>query len=210
MDKARLTLQQWVSPAFPVSGFAYSHGLEWAISDGRIHDAETLQAWLETVLCQGSGRADGALVAAAARGEDPAALSELAEALASSAERWAETRDQGRAFITTTNALYGDDLPAMPYPVAFGVRAGRLGLPVPEVVAMYLQGFAANLVSAAVRFVPLGQTDGQRVSAALHPLLAELGDTLAALSLSELGTGAVLSDFAAMAHETMDVRIFRS
>ncbi|WP_425091590.1 urease accessory protein UreF [Tropicimonas sp. S265A] len=210
MDEARLTLQQWLSPSFPVSAFAYSHGLEWAISEGRIADAETLRGWLETVLRTGSGRTDGALVAAAARGEDPGALSELAEALATSAERWAETRDQGAAFVATTNALYADTLQAMPYPVAFGVRARALELPVAEVVAMYLQAFTSNLVSAAVRFIPLGQTDGQRVASALHPVIAALGVELSTLPTDRIGTSAVLSDMAAMAHETMDVRIFRS
>ncbi len=210
MDEARLTLQQWLSPSFPVSAFAYSHGLEWAISEGIVADAAALQDWLTTVLRDGSGRVDGALVAAAARGEDLDTLSALAEALASSSERWAETRDQGTAFIATTNALYDDDLPPMPYPVAFGARAGRLGVSVPEIVALYLQAFASNLISAAVRFVPLGQTEGQKVSAALHPLLVELGAEVADLPLDQIASGAVMSDFAAMAHETMDVRIFRS
>ncbi|MEM9392519.1 MAG: urease accessory UreF family protein [Pseudomonadota bacterium] len=210
MDKARLTLQQWLSPAFPISAFAYSHGLEWAISEKYVTDAPTLQSWLETVLKTGTGRVDGALVAAAARGEDPFELSALAEALAASAERWAEARDQGAAFMATTNALYNDDSPPMPYPVAFGMRAGQLGLPVSEIVALYLQGFASNLISAAVRFLPLGQTEGQRVSAALHPLLAKLGDALADLPLDQIASGAVMSDFAAMAHEMMDVRIFKS
>lgn len=210
MDEGRLTLQQWLSPSFPVSAFAYSHGLEWAISEGHVTDASTLKDWLLTVLQTGSGGVDGALVAAAARGEDLTALSELAEALASSAERWAETRDQGAAFVATTNALYDETLPAMPYPVAFGARAGKLGLPVAEIVSLYLQAFAANLISAAVRFVPLGQTEGQKVSAALHPVLHQLGAELAEQPVDQIASGAVMSDFAAMAHETMDVRIFKS
>ncbi|MEQ9053685.1 MAG: urease accessory UreF family protein, partial [Roseovarius confluentis] len=64
-----LTLAQWLSPAYPVGAFAYSHGLELAIREGWISDAETLRAWLAGVLADGSGRSDAVFLAAAHRAE---------------------------------------------------------------------------------------------------------------------------------------------
>lgn len=210
MIAARLRLSQWLSPSFPVSGYAYSHGLEQAISTGDIADAEDLLAWLQALLTSGACQADGVLVARAAAGDPLEPLCEAAEALAGSAERWSETRDQGAAFVSTTNALCDTALRPMPYPVAVGARARALGLPVGEVVALYLQAFLGNLISGAVRLIPLGQTEGQQVSQRLHPTISTQARCLATRPLSEIGTGAVRAELAAMAHETQEVRIFRT
>jgi len=121
-----------------------------------------------------------------------------------------ETEDQGAAFAATAGALLGVDLPPRPLPVALGQAARGLGLPPAQVLALYLHGFAANLVSAAVRFVPLGQTEGQQVLAALHPLISKIADGAAAAPLDSIGSAAFRADMAAMLHETMDVRIFRT
>lgn len=207
---ALLTLSQWLSPAFPVGGFAYSHGLEWAISEGRISDAASTQVWLTGVLAEGTGRVDAILLAQALKGAEESDLAALAEALAPSRERWQEAAEQGAAFLRMTNALTGADWPAMPLPVAVGVAARALDLPAATVIAFYLQAFTANLVQAAVRFVPLGQTDGQVIIAALHPLLLRLAQETAEAGIDEIGSGALASDLAAMHHETMDVRIFRT
>ena len=121
---ALLSLVQWLSPAFPVGSYAYSHGLEWAISAGDITSAEDLQRWIGTVLTEGAGRTDAILLAEALRPEaDLAALSALAQALAASRERLVETLDQGRALGQTIAALTGQPLPEMPYPVALGAAA---------------------------------------------------------------------------------------
>ncbi|MDE3078620.1 MAG: urease accessory protein UreF [Paracoccaceae bacterium] len=207
---ALLTLGQWLSPAFPVGGFAYSHGLEWAISAGLIRDAASAQAWLEGVLAEGAGRVEAILLAQALRGADGADLAALAEALAPSRERWQEAAEQGAAFLRATNALTGTDWPEMPLAVAVGVAARPLGLPPETVIAFYLQAFAGNLVQAAVRFVPLGQTEGQAVIAALRPLILRLAEAAARAGIDEIGSGALASDMAALHHETMDVRIFRT
>ncbi|WP_127903311.1 urease accessory protein UreF [Solirhodobacter olei] len=206
---ALLTLAQWLSPAFPVGGYAYSHGLEWAIAEGRVKDAEGLRAWLEGVLAEGSGRTDAILLVQALT-VDPAEISELARALAPSRERLLETMEQGAAFSATTNALTGADWPAMPLPVAVGAAARSLEATPEEIAALYLQAFAGNLVQAGVRFLPLGQTEGQKVLAALRPLILRLAAEAAGASPSDLGSGALASDLAAMQHETMDVRIFRT
>lgn len=208
--QARLSLAQWLSPGFPISAYAYSHGLEHAIGAGDIYDAASLTTWLEGVLAAGSCQSDGVLVAHAAAGSPTGPLAEAAEALATSAERWAETRDQGAAFVATTNALCAEPLAPLPYPVAVGARAATLGLPPAEIVALYLQSFLGGLISGAVRLIPLGQTEGQQIAQTLHPAIVAEAARLAALPLTEIGTAALRSDLAAMAHETQDVRIFRT
>lgn len=146
-DAALLTLTQWLSPAFPVGGFAYSHGLEAVIAAGEVASAGQVQAWLEDVLRHGAGRTDAILLCQALRpGADLPALADLARALAASRERLQETLDQGRAFGLTTNALTGADLPAMPYPVAVAAAARGLDVPPARVAGLYLHAFASALV----------------------------------------------------------------
>ncbi len=210
-DRALLTLVQWLSPAFPVGGYAYSHGLEWAIRAGAVRDAAGLQGWLADVIAQGSGRSDALLLALSlAPGADHAGLAAHARALAPAKERLVETMDQGRAFTLATNALLGQDHAPAPLPVAVGRAAAGLGLPVERVLALYLHGFASGLVQGAVRFVPLGQTEGQQVLAALHPVIGRIARWAAVAGLDDLGSAGFGSDMAAMAHEAMEVRIFRS
>jgi len=210
-DAALLCLTQWLSPAFPAGSYAYSHGLEWAISDGDVTTAAQLQCWIAAVLTEGAGRTDAILLAQALRPEtDLADLAALAQALAASGERLVETLDQGRALGQTIAALTGRAEKAMPYPVALGAAARDLGLPVARVAALYLHAFASTLVQAGVRFVPLGQTEGQAVLAALHPVILQVAQDAACAGIDRIGSGAVRSDLAAMRHETMNVRIFRT
>lgn len=202
-----LTLTQWLSPAFPVGAFAYSHGLEQAISDGDVRDAETLEAWLRLVLEQGSGAVDATLLCRALAGDE---VADTARALAASRERLEETEKQGAAFVETANALYGEALPPMPLPVAVGVAARRLSLPPEQVAALYLHSFASNLVSAAVRFVPLGQSEGQQVLSRLHEVIESAAARAVETPLDQVGSAGFGADLAAMRHETLDVRIFKT
>lgn len=211
MTAGLLTLVQWLSPAFPTGGFAYSHGIEAAIFQGRIRDAEGLGLWLADVLHHGAGRQDAILLAHALRiGADHAALSDLACAIQPSSERLTETLDQGAAFARTVAAMTGRDLPARALPVAVGQAAGELSLDPAQVVGLYLHAFASNLVSGAVRFIPLGQTEGQAVLAALHPVIQTVAQAAISASLDDIGGAAFGSDLSAMEHETMEVRIFRT
>lgn len=205
-----LTLVQWLSPAFPTGGFAYSHGMESAIGGG-MRSAGAVRVWIGDVLRFGAGQADAVLLSQALRsGADHAALDQVARALAGSRERLVETVEQGTAFARTVAAITGRDLAARALPVAVGEAAAGLALPVEDVVGVYLHGFAGNLVAVATRFVPLGQTEGQGVLAALHPVIADLAGWAATAGLEDIGTSAVRADLAAMRHETMDVRIFRT
>ena len=178
---------------------------------GDVTTAAQLQCWIAAVLTEGAGRTDAILLAQALRPEtDLADLAALAQALAASGERLVETLDQGRALGQTIAALTGRAEKAMPYPVALGAAARDLGLPVARVAALYLHAFASTLVQAGVRFVPLGQTEGQAVLAALHPVILQVAQDAACAGIDRIGSGAVRSDLAAMRHETMNVRIFRT
>lgn len=208
MNTDFLTLMQWLSPAFPTGGFAYSHGLETAMADG-LRDAPGVQTWITDVLCQGAGRADGILLAHARRGGAEEADA-IARAMAPSRERLEETLATGAAFARTVSAMTARDLPARAMPVAVGEAAQGLSLPDDMVIGAYLHGFAANLVACATRFVPLGQTAAQGVLAALHGVIGPLATDCAKASLDDLGTAALGADLAAMRHETLDVRIFKT
>jgi urease accessory protein len=206
-----MRLSQWLSPSFPVSAYAYSHGLEAEIAAGRLADAEAVEAWLRTILRAGAGRSDAILMLATRKpGADLDALSDLARALAGSAERLEETEAQGAAIARTLREMGQGDGVARPYPVAIGAASAGLDLPDATVAALYLQSFIGNLVSAAVRFVPLGQAEGQRVAAALHPVIAGVVEDVVVAGLDGIGQAVFGADLAAMEHETQEVRLFRT
>lgn len=209
-DGDLLKLTQWLSPAFPVGGFAYSHGLEAAIAAGDVADAGALQAWLSDVIALGAGRSDAILLVATQRGGDVAELTDLTAALAASRERWEEALAQGRAFADTVAAVTGQAQPEAPLAIAVGHAARMLDLAPAQVAALYLHAFASNLVSGAVRFIPLGQTEGQAALAALHPLIERVAAEAVDLGPDEIANAALGADLAAMAHETLDVRIFKT
>jgi len=204
-----LALVQWLSPAFPTGAFAYSHGLEAEIAAGSVGDAANLEAWLGNILRFGAGWQDAVLVAHATAGEGDA-LDDLARALAPCAERLQEGLEQGAAFARSVAGITGRDLPPRMLPVAVGEAAAALDLPKADVIAVYLQGFAGNLVTIAIRHVPLGQTEGQAVLARLAPLIHDLACAAARAPLDTIGTCALAGDLAAFRHETQEVRIFRT
>ena len=205
-----LTLTQWLSPAYPVGAFAWSHGLERAVARSDVTDAASLADWLAAVLDHGAGRSDAILLCAAHGADDVTPVAELAAALAPSRERRMETLQQGAAFAATTRAVWGLDLPDMAYPVAVGRAAGLIGLPVVPTAQVWLQSFASNLVQAAQRLMPLGQTAAQRVLAGLSPLCAAQGEMAANATLDDIGSASFAVDIASMQHETQYSRIFRS
>lgn len=220
-----LPLLIWLSPSFPVGAFAYSHGLEWAHEAGDVSDAASLQAWLADLLEHGAARNDAILFVQAHRSaavqdlERLSELTELALALATSAERRLETSTQGDAFVTAIAKSWPCDAvdllrktAQMPiaYPIAVGVAAAGHGLALAPSLQAFVLGFIANLVSAAVRLGVIGQTDGQRVIAALVPRVEELASSMIESTLEDLGGAAFRSDLASLQHETQYTRLFRS
>lgn len=210
-DAALLTLTQWLSPAFPLGAFAYSHALEVAISEGAVNDADTLEDWLALTLRHGGGKVDAWLLSMTLRGADPCDMAALAESLAGTKERWAETSEQGAAFARTVRALSGEmECEPAALPVSVGQAGKALGLEPKTVISLYLHSFASNLVSAGVRFVPLGQSAGQRVLGRLHRVIGEVAETALRATPEGLTTGAFAADLSAARHEDMEVRLFKS
>lgn len=204
---ALITLTQWLSPSFPIGAFSYSHGLEMAVSDGTVHDAVSLQAWLADIITHGAGRNDTILLAASYRGES---VDALARALAPSAERLAEATQQGAAFVRVVNDVWGHDLPDLTLPVAFGAACAAQDLPLEDAAQMFLHAFVSALVSAAIRAVPLGQTDGQRVISTLAPLCRHTVITALTQTTDDIGSACFLADIASMQHETLYSRMFQT
>jgi urease accessory protein len=219
-------LLAWLSPSYPIGAFSYSHGLEAAIEQGLVTDRGSLVAWIEGVLAHGTGRVDGALFAAAwravAAGDEARvdAVADLAAAWRGTAEMALESRQQGASFLSITRtawphprleAVSGRRDGQCALPVAVAVAAASHGIDVEAALTGYLHAFAANLCSAAVRAIPLGQSDGQRALAALATAVERaVAAALATASLDEVGSAAPLLDWCSMRHETQYTRLFRS
>jgi urease accessory protein len=212
----------WLSPSYPIGAFSYSSGIEWAVEAGDIRDAASLQDWLAVMLGEGNGFCDAVFFvhahhAAAHESAALGAIAELAAAFASSKERHLETTAQGRAFLDATRAAWPcaaieglTALPAVALPVAVGAACAGHAVRLEPALAAYLHAQAATLISAGVRLVPLGQTDGQRVLAALEPVVAATAARALVTPLDTVGSAAFRADIASMRHETQYTRLFRS
>jgi urease accessory protein len=224
-EEALYRLMTWLSPAYPVGAFAYSSGIEWAVEAGDIADAQSLQHWLETTLRAGAGMNDGIFFAHAHRavtqGDEAAlvALAELAAAFVPTRERQQETATLGRAFMEVTQAAWPcaalarlQELWAGPlaYPIAVGTACAGHALPLAPALHAFLTAVCANWTSAAVRLIPLGHTDGQRVIRALEPAVAATAQRAMSAQLDDLGSATFRADLASMRHETQYTRLFRS
>lgn len=206
-------LLTWLSPAFPVGAFAWSAGLESAIADRTLTDSTALQNWLEGVLAHGGLKTDAILLAHAWRGEPELQdLADLAIALTPARERFTETTITGDNFAIAAKAWPADlTLPQpCPYPIAVGATARAHDIALIDTLLAYLTAAVHSQISVAVRLVPLGQSDGLKVMAALEPRVAALAETAASATLADLGSIAYATDIAQMRHETLEPRIFRS
>jgi urease accessory protein len=217
-------MMAWLSPAYPIGAFSYSSGIEWGVEAGDITDAKTLEGWLAVTIGEGGGFCDAVFFVHTFRaiaGGDDALLrkvAELAAAFAPSKERHLETTAQGRAFLDTTRAAWPTPAlerlavwdGAIALPVAVGVACAGHGVPLDPALHAYLHALTANLISTGVRLIPLGQTDGQRVLAALEPVVAATAERALTTGLDEVGSAAFRADLASMRHETQYTRLFRS
>jgi urease accessory protein len=213
-----LRLMTWLSPAFPVGAFSYSHGLEYAVYDKSVASREDLAGWIGDLIAVGGLWNDAVLLVeawhAVAAADKPRLYRavEWGEAMAISVERHLETVDQGRSFHGAvrqwTTCFVAD--PAMPYPVAVGAAAATMEIDKEAACAAYLHACAANLTSAGIRLIPLGQSEGIAVMASLEDLIVANARKAALSSLTDLGSVTFAADMAAMRHETLTVRLFRS
>lgn len=212
-----LRLMMLLSPSFPVGGFAYSSGLEQATADGLVADGKTLEDWLRAAIDGGTLRNDGVLLVCAHRAaHEPAELAQitaLASALAGSAERQLETMAQGAAFVAAVKAS-GLPFPALPdacpYPVAIGAVSGLHNIAAADAAAAFLHAFVSNQIQCAIRLGVTGQNGGVTLLARLEPEIAAQAAELGETTLDDLGSNTVMADIAAMRHEALQSRIFRT
>ena len=215
-DASLLRLMTLFSPVFPVGSFAYSHGLEQAVHENSIQNAEELFDWLDALANHGSLHNDAVLIAEAWRstdqGQNIVGLVELANANTASKERFLEIDLQGRAFCKAVahTGFLNEIYEAFPYPIAVGVLGHQMEISLPSVLTAYLHTFLSNLVQAAIRLVPLGQSDGVKIMAKLERTILDITDNSDKLTLDKFGSCCFLSDIMAMRHETLYSRIFRS
>ncbi|MDP1702841.1 MAG: urease accessory protein UreF [Aestuariivirga sp.] len=208
-----LRLLAFMSPAFPVGGFAYSHGLERAIDDGTVRSADAVREWIESLLVHGSGWNDAVLFARAYDADAAARLEidELALGLAASRERALETSDLGRSFsMAVATMSVTEDMNFQTYPIAVAAACQKACIDKYAGLLAYLQAFSNNLIAVAVRLIPLGQTKGLEVMRDLMPVIFTTSERASAASLDDLGSSTLLLDIASMQHETQYSRVFRS
>src|SRR5215813_9450754 len=209
---ALLRQQTWLSPAFPTGAYSYSHGLEWAVEAGQIHDRESLVDWLDADLRYGSGRNEAIFFneawRSASEDDRPRLLrvAELAAVFRSTSEFALESIQQSIACLGMLRRVWCDRLldwltavlrklnlpPALA--VVLGIHAATQGVPVSLALPAFLQSFIANLVNAGVRLLPLGQTDGQLALAQLEKAVLSATTEAKKATLNDLGSAAFMMD----------------
>jgi len=225
---ALLRQQSWLSPAFPTGSYSYSHGVEWAVEAGHVHDRASLADWLEADLCHGSGRNEAIFFGEAWRStiDDDLAnlcrMAELAAAFRGTSEFALESSQQASACLATLRGIWPDRILdwlaellsehhlQAALAVVLGIRSAREGIPIRLALPAFLQSYIANLVTAGVRLIPLGQTDGQRAIAELEETVLAASAQAMRATIDDLGSAAFMVDLASMAHETQYTRLFRS
>jgi urease accessory protein len=225
---ALLRLQSWLSPAFPTGAYSYSHGLEWAVEAGHVHDRQSLVDWLEADLRYGSGRNEAIFFVEAWRcaiNDNQTTLVEIAELAAAfrgTSEFALESSQQAMACLRTLREVWPDLVldrvsaafcerhvqPALA--VVLGVRLAGQGIPASLALPAFVQSYIANLVTVGVRLIPLGQTQGQLAIAELEEAVVAASAEGGVATIHDLGSAAFMVDLASMAHETQYTRLFRS
>ncbi|MFL6603148.1 MAG: urease accessory protein UreF [Steroidobacteraceae bacterium] len=224
-DRALYQLLAWNSPAYPTGAFSYSHGLEWAVEEGSVTNMGQLVDFVAAVLTRGGGWVDAVLFVhtwRAATISDPAVdeISELGAAFRGTAETALESLQQGAAFLQITRQAWPH--PAIEefarrhagrrvaHPVIVGLTCAVHGIELQPALSAYLQAAAANLVSAGVRLIPLGQTHGQLAIARLLAVIESVTEHAGRVGLENLGTAAPGLERCSALHETQYTRLFRS
>jgi urease accessory protein len=215
-------LLAWLSPSFPIGAFSYSHGLEAAVAAGAVGNRASLEGWIAAIVTEGSGRIDVDILCQAHRSAAVADLQALDAAnrrglaFRATAELGLEAAQQGSAFLDTCRAAWPDEFiagwsaDAVCHSAAFGVVAARAGIALDDALLGYLHAFAANLVSAGLRLGIIGQTDGQRILAALEPVVGGAASAALTRDAADFGAATFAVDLASLAHETQYSRLFRS
>lgn len=201
-------LFSWFSPNFPIGSFNFSHGLEAAVEMKLIHDSFTLENWISNLITDGSGKTDVILLSNAYRGKN---INELALALCPSKERWIETIKLGKSFSKNirNNWSYNieDDLA---FPVALGKAGSFFSIPLDQLLIIFLQSFASNLITFGIKHIPLGQSAGQKILVNLIPVIQAQSMKYKNYDITDIGSSAFISDLASMYHENLKNRIYQT
>jgi len=223
-----LRLQTWLSPAFPIGSYGYSHGLEWAVEAESVNDRTSLIDWLAADLRYGSGRNEAIFFheawSSTTAGDESRLLeiAELAAAFRGTSEFALESAQQASACRATLSQVWRDPLldkiagqladRQIPLSLALvlGIRCAKQDIPIVLALPAFLQSYIANLVTAGVRLIPLGQTDGQAAIAALEDVVLATSTDAENATIGDLGSAGFFLDLASMAHETQYTRLFRS
>lgn len=224
--EAMYRLLAWCSPSYPTGAFSYSHGLEWAVEEGSVRKAGDVVDYIAAALERGGLWIDAVLFVqawrAAAAGDDESLdeISELAAAFRASAETALESQQQGAAFLIVTRRAwphprleeYGlrQQGRAVAHAVVMALACAVHQIPLAPALHAYLHGAASNLVSAGLRLVPLGQTDGQIAIARLGPVVEAVTARALLAEMENLGSAAPALEFCSLRHETQYTRLFRS
>jgi urease accessory protein len=209
-DLKFMTVMQWMSPAFPIGAFAYSHGLEWAIDKDHVSNGEKLQKWITDLLEYGSLRTDAIFISLILRGHDVRKMNELSMALCPAGERLLETKLQGSAFAKVIEDVWQQDIGELSLPIAVALAAKNQSIEQDLILPAYLHAFCSNLISAAIRLIPIGQTEGQRIMLELYTTISDLVQTASESEIDDLNSACFFSDVSAMEHEYLQPRIFKT
>lgn len=209
-------LLQLASPALPVGAYSYSGGLEAALEAGVVRDAASAERWIGDVLVHSVARMEAPvllrLVQAYGDGSSPQEWNDRFLASRETAELRAETVQMGysleRLLVDLGVGRTGLEEPA--FPAAFALAVARWGIEPRSALVAYLWAWCENQVMAAVKSVPLGQTDGQRMLLALGARLAGIAERAAALGDEEIGNFTPGLAILSSRHETQYSRLFRS
>lgn len=201
-------LFSWFSPNFPIGSFNFSHGLEAAVEMKFIHDSFTLENWISNLITDGSGKTDVILLSNAYRGKN---INELALALCPSKERWIESIKLGKSFSKNIrdNWSYNieDDLA---FPVALGKAGSFFSIPLDQLLIIFLQSFASNLITFGMKHIPLGQSAGQKILINLIPVIQAQSMKYKNYDIKDIGSSAFISDLTSMYHENLKNRIYQT
>ena len=222
---ALLELMQLASPALPVGGFSYSEGLEAAVEAGLVHDEAQAGDWLLDQLHLSLARADLPVLAQALpawqSGDLPRirALNDWVQQTRESAELRQQTQQMGRSLAEWLKNRHAPDArvaqlaalpPAPTWPVAFALAAALTGAPLRDVLLSFGFGWAENMVQAAMRSVPLGQSAAQRMLARLIEALPGAVQQAAGLPDEQRQAFTPMLAILSAQHETQYSRLFRS
>lgn len=220
-DATLLQLVWLASPALPVGGFSYSEGLEAAVDHGLVHDEATAGDWLVDQLHLALARSDLPALAdaiAAWRADDAEALRRIdgwLRATRETAELRQQSEQMGRSLVEWLKAVRPADAAraaAAPplYPAAFGLAAGAGDAAVRDILLVFAFGWAENLMQAAIKAVPLGQSAGQRILQRLAADVPAAVDHALALPPDNRQAFTPMLAILSARHETQYSRLFRS